>query len=91
MKIRDFRKETKDNVVWYVFRFGGGDDFNQVLEAFKRLVPLEQRFYSAEGRVWGVTAAFADQEAPATALEGIFENWRNCVEEANAQLTLPGF
>lgn len=92
MKVRDFCRVRRDNVEWYMFRFGGGTDFAASLEQFKALVPLLERSYEpTANHRWGVKVEFAHQPPIAAALAAIFENWASCVETLVRQMPLPGF
>lgn len=85
VKVKDFRIDRRDDGKWYCFRFVMGEEgFMEALAAVKRKVPLGDREYHPDRQhEWAVRAEYAPW------LEEVFENWRQCVEAAEAQIPLP--
>ena len=83
MKLLDLRSRGG----WYVFRFGGGDDFWIALEELKRRIPPQQRNYDAElNHQWSVEITDFNRDV----LMDTFENGKHAITMIENQLCLSG-
>ena len=80
-KLLDFTR----NGDHYTFRIGAKDDhFYQALTVFKWAIPLADRWFDPELKLWTVKCTEANQEA----LRAIFTNGAAVITMVEAQLTL---
>lgn len=80
-KLRDFTK----NADGYTFRIRARDGhFYEALQELKRAIPLEERWFDPELKLWTVKRTEANREA----LQEIFTNGAAVILAVESQLTM---
>ena len=79
--MQDFREQDG----YYVFRWKArGEEFYQRLRELKALIPLEQRRFDSETKLWSVEVTDQNERT----LKLLFENGESCIETTKSQLKL---
>jgi hypothetical protein len=84
--LRDFCQvlDEQGNEKAWIFRFGKCEEFDEALEALKR-IPLAQRIYDAgNDHLWRVTATSENEKI----LAEVFINFKSCLSTTRSQMRM---